>query len=92
LNRALITWVFVFIAIATGLIIWVVTQPIVHVIAEMSVNMSRSTGTNSTTVERGISIISYINVIWIGIYIIAMLIFGFLSSTHKEGVSSYARY
>ncbi len=92
MNRALITWIYVFTAIATGLIIWYVTQPIVHLIAETSVDMARSVETNSTTVERGISLIKYTNIAWIGIYIIAMLIYGFLASTHKEGISDYGRY
>jgi len=87
LNRALITWTLVSVSIAVGLIIWYITQPIVHTIAETSINVARTTGTNSTTAERGITLIEYINIAWIGIYIIAMLIFGFLSSTHKEGIS-----
>jgi len=89
LNRALITWMFVFVMIAVGLIIWGITQPITEMLTDTMINTARTTGTNTTTAERGITVIQGMNVLWIGIYILALLVFGFLMSTHREGISDY---
>ena len=89
MNRALLTWMFVFVMIAVGLIIWGISQPVTEMLTDTMINTARSTGSNTTTAERGITIIQGMNVLWIGIYIIALLVFGFLMSTHREGISDY---
>jgi hypothetical protein len=77
--------------IAVGMVIWQVTQPIVSIVSGTMLNASRSMGTNTTVVERGITIIDAVNVVWIIIYIIAWLTFGFLFGSRKEGEGQYTQ-
>lgn len=89
MNNSVVVWLTVFVFIAIGSIIWYVTQPVVQIVADSMYNAAVTMGTNTTVVERGFTVIEYINVLWIAIYIIAWIVFGFLFGSRKEGVGTY---
>ena len=89
MNRAIVVWLVVMVNVAVGMIIWYVTQPAVQVLADTMLSAARDMGTNTTTVERGFTVIELINVIWILLYIVAWIVFGFLFGSRREGEGQY---
>lgn len=89
MNRAIVTWIYVFIMIGVVIVLWYLTQPIVYTIIDKTAPVAREMGANTTGYEQGISLIGVVNIVWPGFFIILFLIYGFLASSEKEGISYY---
>jgi hypothetical protein len=89
LRDALRVWIFVFVMIGTIMMIWYVSQPVVQNLVDETRTVVRNLEANTTGYEQGVTTIELVNVVWAPIFILIMLVFGYLASTRREGISYY---
>lgn len=91
MRYALSTWVFVFVMIGVVIILWYVSQPTIQTLVDQTRTVARSMNANTTGYEEGITSLEWINVIWAPVFILLLLMFGYLVSSQQEGISYYER-
>jgi hypothetical protein len=92
LRSAINVWIFVFVMIGVIMMLWYVSQPVVQHLVDETRTVVRDMNANTTGYEQGITSIELVNVVWAPIFILIMLVFGFLASSQREGVSYYKTY
>lgn len=89
MKEAINAWIWVFVMVGVVMIVWWVSQPTVQTLIDETRTVVRSTGFNTTGYEQGITTVELVNVVWAPIIILALLLFGYLVSTKREGISYY---
>jgi len=89
LRNAIGTWIFVFVMIGVIMMVWYVSQPTVQTIVDKTRTVVRDLDANTTGYEQGITTVELMNVVWAPIFILILLVFGYLASTRREGISYY---
>ena len=89
--RAGMGWVYVFVMIGIVIIVWAVSQPIVHVlISEGTDFLNASTVVTEEQYVDKFNMLETLNLLWAPLTIFCLLIYGFLASSQEEGIGSYA--
>lgn len=89
MRAALGVWIFVFVMIGVTMMIWYVSQPVVQNLVDETRTVVRDLDANTTGYEQGVTTIELVNVVWAPIFILMLLVFGYLASTKREGISYY---
>ena len=89
MRAALGIWIFVFVMIGSVMMIWYVSQPVIQNLVDETRTVVRGLEANTTGYEQGVTAIELVNVIWAPVFILILLLFGYLGSTRREGISYY---
>lgn len=75
--------------IGSIMMIWYVSQPVIQTLADETGTVVRAMEFNTTGYEQGITAVELVNVVWAPVLILVLLLFGYLASTRREGISHY---
>lgn len=87
--RVVLAWLFVAIMGGISIMVWYITEPIVYMISDFSLDATRTAGVNTTGFEQGIQLLQTINVLWIGLVMGVLIIYAIINTVRQEGVGTY---